>query len=90
MQDGSAVATVDACADADDIFVDTERHLVYVSCGAGAIDVFDAQTYRRVARIRTVAGARTSLYVPELDQLFLAVPANGSNPAAIWVFRPMR
>jgi DNA-binding beta-propeller fold protein YncE len=88
MRDGSSAAAVDACADADDVFVDAKRHRVYVSCGAGAIDVLDARTYERVARIPTVAGARTSLYVPELDRLFVAVRA-GSSPAAIWVFRPM-
>jgi hypothetical protein len=50
--------------------------------------VFDGKDYRRLARIRTAAGARTSLFVPELDRLFLAVRANGSEPAAIWVFAP--
>ena len=88
MRDGSSAATVDACADADDVFVDAKRHRIYVSCGAGAIDVLDAQTYQRVVRIPTAAGARTSLYIPELDRLFVAVRA-GSSPAAIWVFRPM-
>ena len=74
MRDGSSAATVDACADADDIFVDAKRHRIYVSCGAGAIDVLDAQTYQRVVRIPTAAGARTSLYVPELDQLLRGCP----------------
>jgi hypothetical protein len=36
----------------------------------------------------TIAGARTSLFVPELDRLFVAARANASEPAAIWVFRP--
>jgi DNA-binding beta-propeller fold protein YncE len=88
MQDGSPVATADACADADDIFVDTKHRFVYVSCGAGVIDVLDTQSYGRVARIPTASGARTSLYVPELDRLYLAVRAAGGNPAAIWAFRP--
>jgi DNA-binding beta-propeller fold protein YncE len=85
---GSIVRMVEACGDADDVFVDAKRHRVYVSCGAGVIDVFDARSYERLARIPTVSGARTSLFVPELDRLFLAVRAAGSNPAGIWVFRP--
>jgi DNA-binding beta-propeller fold protein YncE len=85
---GSIVRMVEACSDADDVFVDAKRHRVYVSCGAGVIDVFDARSYERLARIPTVSGARTSLFVPELDRLFLAVRAAGSNPAGIWVFRP--
>jgi hypothetical protein len=39
--------------------------------------------------VPTVAGARTALFVPELDRLFLAVRANGGEPAAIWIFRPI-
>jgi hypothetical protein len=62
--------------------------IVYVSCGAGAIDIFDARSYERLSRIPTVSGARTSLFVPELDRLFLAVRAAGRNSAAIWVLPP--
>jgi hypothetical protein len=45
--------------------------------------------YRRLARVPTVSGARTSLFVPELDRLFVAVRAGSNEPAAIWVFRPI-
>jgi hypothetical protein len=89
-QDGHVAAKVDTCGDADDVFVDSKRHRVYVSCGAGVIDVLesDEQGYRRLARVPTVPGARTSLFVPELDRLFVAVRAASNEPAAIWVFRP--
>ncbi len=86
-RDGSIVRMVDACGDADDVFVDGKRHRIYVSCGAGVIDIFDARSYERLSRIPTVSGARTSLFVPEFDRLFVAVRASGGNPAAIWVFR---
>ena len=51
--------------------------------------VFDAEkaAYRRVAHIPTMSGARTALFVPELDRLYLAVRANGGAPAAIWIYR---
>jgi DNA-binding beta-propeller fold protein YncE len=88
MADGAPVATTEACGDADDVFVDTRRERIYVSCGDGFLDVFDTQDFRRIAHIRTVAGARTSLFVPELDRLFVAVRAEGAEPAAIWVYRP--
>jgi hypothetical protein len=48
----------------------------------------DEQGYRRLARVPTVPGARTSLFVPELDRLFVAARAAPNEPAAIWVFRP--
>jgi DNA-binding beta-propeller fold protein YncE len=65
--------------------------LLYVSCGEGFLDVLDAKerAYRHVARIATVPGARTSLFVPELDRLLLAVRAEAGQPASIWVFRPI-
>jgi DNA-binding beta-propeller fold protein YncE len=90
MWDGAAVANVETCDDSDDIFVDAKRRRVYVSCGDGFLDVFDTQggTYRRLAHIPTLAGARTSLFVPEMDRLLLAVRASSGEPAAVWVFRP--
>ena len=72
------------------MFVDARRRRVYVSCGEGVIDVL-AQTssgYARIARIPTVAGARTSLFMPANDRLYLGVRATAAEPAAIWVFRP--
>jgi hypothetical protein len=88
--DGSLLAKADACCDADDLFVDATRQRVYVSCGEGFLDVFEwyGGKYLRTEHIPTAAGARTSLFVPELDRLFLAVRATWTEPAAIWVFRP--
>jgi DNA-binding beta-propeller fold protein YncE len=90
MRDGSTVATFDACGDADDLFVDARRRRVYISCGDGNLDVLEMNenSYRRAARIPTISGARTSLFVPEIDRLFIAARANPGEPAAIWVFRP--
>jgi DNA-binding beta-propeller fold protein YncE len=89
-QDGHVVAKGETCGDADDVFVDRKRHRVYVSCGQGVVDVLesDEQGYQRPARVPTVPGARTSLFAPELDRLFVAVRAESNEPAAIWVFRP--
>jgi DNA-binding beta-propeller fold protein YncE len=87
---GESVASVELCGDADDLFVDGKRSRIYVSCGEGFIDVFDARAddYRRLVRVPTVRGARTSYYVPSMDRLFLAVRAASLEPAAVWVYRP--
>ena len=89
-QDGHVIAKVDTCGDADDVFVDRKRRRVYLSCGEGVVDVLEAGEagYHRLARVATVSGARPSLFVPELDRLFVAVRAGSNEPAAIWVFRP--
>lgn len=87
---GQLAARLPICGDADDLFVDAKRQRVYVSCGAGVVDVLERSEsgYARLARIPTASGARTSLFVPELDRLYVAARAGGSEPAAIWVFRP--
>jgi DNA-binding beta-propeller fold protein YncE len=90
-RDGRIITKIETCGDADDVFVDPKRHHVYVSCGEGVVDVLEQREaeYRRLARVPTVSGARTSLFVPELDRLFVAVRARSGEPAAIWVFRPL-
>lgn len=88
--DGSIVESLDTCGDADDVFVDAKRQRVYVICGAGVVDVFEARaaTHRRIGQAPTVSGARTALFVPELDRLFVAVRGSGDETAAIWLLRP--
>ena len=89
-QDGKRIATVETCGDSDDAFIDGKRNLIYVICGAGYVDVLEVrgETYQRVSRVTTLSGARTGLFVPELDRLFVAARARGSAPAAVWEFRP--
>ena len=90
MRQGDAVGTAEACGDADDLFLDNQRHRIYVSCGDGFIDVFAMRSdrYQRLAHIPTAPGARTCLFVPAMDRLFVAVPASQRQPAELWVFRP--
>ena len=87
---GAPVARLPACGDTDDVFLDGKRQRVYLSCGAGFLDVIQQHgaIYKERARIPTVPGARTALFVPKRDRLYLAVRASGDEGAAIWVFRP--
>ncbi len=88
---GAVKASSEICGDADDVFFDAKRRRIYVSCGEGLVDVLqgDAAGYHPLAHIPTHSGARTSLFVPELDRLFVAARAGllGSD-AALLVFRP--
>jgi DNA-binding beta-propeller fold protein YncE len=87
--DGKPMAGAETCGDADDVFVDAARKRVYVVCGEGAVDVFDRTSdgYAHAARIRTMAGARTGLFVPATGRLYVAVRAGSGAAAAVWVFR---
>ncbi|MBI1827031.1 MAG: hypothetical protein HY287_00540 [Planctomycetes bacterium] len=83
---GKGVATLECCGDGDDLFYDSARKLLYVSGGEGCISVFeqkDADHYQLTHRIATVAGARTSLFVPETSRLYLAVPHGADHEAEI-------
>src|SRR5262249_4520083 len=89
MTTGEKITEQNTCADSDDVFTDSKRKRVYVTCGDGSIDVFAAEgtSYQRRARIPTVPGARTSLFIPGMDRLALAVRATAKEPAAIWLYR---
>jgi YVTN family beta-propeller protein len=90
-QTGGVVAEADVCGDADDMFIDPPRHQIYISCGTGFIDVLDVLTddrnYKQLAHIPTVSGARTALFVPEINRLLLGVRARFGESAATWVYR---
>ena len=89
LSDGALLSRTDTCEDADDVFFDAKRHRIYVSCGEGFLDIFEQRNgYERIARIPTVRGARTSLFSPMLDRLFVAGRATSREPAAIWVYEP--
>ncbi|MGE5539604.1 MAG: YncE family protein [Gemmatimonas sp.] len=87
---GAQAASAPTCGDSDDVFFDPKRPHVYVSCGEGAVEVFEQNEngLSSLGRVATSPGARTSLFVPELDRLFVAARAT-SSPAAILVYRPV-
>jgi len=86
---GQEAGAFEIVGDTDDLFYDAARRRLYVSGGEGFIDVFqngEANRFARVAHIATAAGARTSLFVPDLNRFFLAVPHRGSQRAEIRVY----
>jgi DNA-binding beta-propeller fold protein YncE len=89
-QTSARTAELPIAGDADDLFYDRKRQRLYVICGEGAVDVVqqkDADHYERAGEIPTAHGARTGLFVPASDALFVAVPAHAGVPAEIRVFK---
>jgi DNA-binding beta-propeller fold protein YncE len=83
---GDVVAKIDISGDADDIFYDRKRNRIYVICGAGKIDIIEQanpNTYKTLTRVDTANGARTGLFLPDQDTLFVAVPHRGSQQAEV-------
>ena len=98
---GTRVAAMPIVGDVDDLFVDARNGRVYVIGGEGRVDVVAAterapterrplagegSNYRRIAQIATRAGARTGLWVPESNRLYVALPRSGSQTAEIRVY----
>jgi hypothetical protein len=83
------VENLPVIGDSDDVFYDIARKRIYATGGEGGISVYqqeNADHYKEIAKIPTVKGARTSFFSPDLSELFVAVRAEGSEPAAIRVY----
>ena len=90
---GKVVARVPIGGDTDDIGFDAGRKRLYVVCGEGRIDVVRQDSpdrYTMEESIPTAPRARTGLWVPEEDTLYVAAPATFTTPARILAFRPRR
>ncbi|MBV1692369.1 hypothetical protein KRR38_33155 [Novosphingobium sp. G106] len=87
---GSVRQDLPTCGDADDVAFDALRARIYVVCGSGLVDTFQkgATGYERLPATSTRQGARTGLFVPELNRLFVAARATGNMAAALIVLRP--
>ena len=87
---GKEITRLDSSGDADDIYYNAKNKRIYVSGGEGAISVFEQQdpdTYSLLGKVDTAEGARTSLFVPDSDTLYVAVPHRGSQQAEIRAFQ---
>lgn len=87
---GQRVAELPLCGDSDDLFFDAERQRVYAVCGEGRVAVVrrvEAQHYEVEQQVPSSPGARTGLFVPALQMLFVAAPRDGARPAQVLVYR---
>jgi DNA-binding beta-propeller fold protein YncE len=88
---GKEVAQLTISRDTDDLFYDAPSKRIYLSAGEGFIDTIDqrdADHYKRVWAQTTAPGARTSLFVPDLGLLYLAVPGKDNQKAEVRVYKP--
>jgi DNA-binding beta-propeller fold protein YncE len=87
---GKVISVLDIANDADDIFYDAAKKRIYISCGEGFVNIFqrqDADHYNAIVSIPTAQGARTSLFVPELQRFYLAVPHVANQGSKILVYQ---
>jgi DNA-binding beta-propeller fold protein YncE len=86
---GKEVNRAELVNDVDDLFYDEMTNQVISSGGGGSINIFKKSkgTYKKIAKISTRSGARTSLLIPSLRLFILAERANGGKKAAIAVYK---
>lgn len=76
-QTGAQIAAVDIDSDTDDIFYNHKDSSIYISCGGGYLNIIKQQSanqYTQTEKISTRSGARTSLFIPEINRLVIASP----------------
>jgi DNA-binding beta-propeller fold protein YncE len=83
MDTGKVVASLPCAENTDDMGYDPVRKRIYIT-GDGSASVFeqqDADHYSKIAEIPTGYRAKTSIYVPELNRLYIAVASRGKRVA---------
>jgi hypothetical protein len=91
MDSGATLARLPTVGDAGDLFYDPIHARVYVIGGQGRIGVYAQETpdqYQDMGPVPTVAGARTGLFVPEWNRLFVAIREFAGHPAETRIYQP--
>jgi YVTN family beta-propeller protein len=86
---GKTISSFGIHGDVDDIFYSSYSKKIYLSCGDGYIDIFrqtDKDTYLSSGTVFTHSGARTSLFIPELNKLIVAVPSGFNGKASLLIY----
>ena len=84
---GKVVASLPCVGVNDDMTFDAKRKRIYVT-GDGATSVFerhDADHYEHLVDVPTGFRAKTSLYVPELNRLYIAMSGGNKQDAQVGV-----
>lgn len=87
---GAIITSLDTDGDMDDIFFNPKTKQLYMSFGDGFVEILNQITnnqYQNASRISTAPGARTSLFVPELNLFMVAAPARLNNEARLMIYK---
>jgi DNA-binding beta-propeller fold protein YncE len=89
-QSRKIISSLDIDGDVDDIFYNASARRIYLSCGDGYVDVFKEENenaYLSLEKVVSRPGARTSLFIPELNELIIAAPSRDNKDAALLVYK---
>ena len=87
---GEEKAGVEIPADIDDLFFDAKRNRLYASCGDGVLAVLEEKdgAFAVVEKIPTAKLARTCLFDPVGDRLYVVLPKTDSEGPLLRVYQP--
>jgi DNA-binding beta-propeller fold protein YncE len=92
---GKVISSLPTVGRADDAFYDVTHKRIYISGGPkgqeGFISIYDQidpDHYKARSKVVTGESAKTALFVPELNRLYVAVPRHGTNSAEVQVYEP--
>jgi DNA-binding beta-propeller fold protein YncE len=92
---GKTITQLDGVPGIDDLWYDAARQRIYASGGRGfdigSVYVYQqsgADQYKLAAKSPTASGAGTSLWVEQLNRLYVAAPANQKQDAEVLIFEP--
>ena len=91
---GKEIASAQAAAGADDLFYDSALGRIYVIAGAGEVDAYQvdqgAKTLRPLGGLKTAPGAKTGLFVPSQNLLYIGVPGTATTQSEIRVYSTVK
>ena len=91
-ESGKVVASMESVGLIDGVSFDPARKRIYISGGEGFIAVYqqkDVDHYESLGRLPTAYLARTSLFVPELNRLYIAIPKQDKRNAEVRIYEPV-
>jgi DNA-binding beta-propeller fold protein YncE len=86
---GKELASLPAAGGADDLFYDPALRRVYLISGSGEVDAYQvdkAKALHSLGALKTAASAKTALFVPSQNLLYVGVPGIAERPAEIRVY----
>jgi len=86
---GEEIASRPAAPGADDLFYDSALRRVYVISGGGEVDSYQVDKEKNLYPlevVHTAPGAKTALFVPSQNLLYVGIPGVGGKSAEIHVF----
>lgn len=95
--DGAILAVLPCAGDADDVCWDAQRKRASVVGGSGEITVIQRTaatksapaSFNVIATVASAIGARTGIWYPSRDRLYVAAPAAGRFGARLLVYEPV-